>query len=109
MFDLFEKPKRKRTLTQTDKKSIAHKQDWKCKKCGKSLPVGYHVDHIKEFSAGGSDNPSNLQALCPNCHAEKTENDRRRKRARQRERTEFDDFFKMPERGSKKKDDFDFW
>ena len=30
------------------------------------------VDHIKELSAGGDDHPTNMIALCPNCHAMKT-------------------------------------
>ena len=72
--------KRKRTLTSADKKRIAAKQKWRCKICGKPLPIRYHIDHIKEFAGGGSDRESNLQALCPNCHAHKTEEDRHKKR-----------------------------
>lgn len=30
------------------------------------------VDHIINKAAGGSDDPSNLQAICDACHAEKT-------------------------------------
>lgn len=30
------------------------------------------VDHIKPLSEGGSDNPSNMIAICPNCHVAKT-------------------------------------
>lgn len=78
--DPFAPPKRQRTLTAADKKRIAANQKWKCKKCKKPLPARYHIDHIKEFSGGGSDRASNLQALCPNCHAEKTEQDRYRKK-----------------------------
>lgn len=76
------KPKRKRKLTPADKKRIASKQNWKCKKCRKTLPARYHIDHIREFAKGGSDLDENLQALCPNCHADKTENDRAKKRAK---------------------------
>ena len=36
------------------------------------------VDHIKELSAGGDDHPSNMIALCPNCHAMKTRGSRSR-------------------------------
>jgi len=72
--------KRKRVLTAADKKRIASKQNWKCKICNNLLPTRYHIDHIKEFSGGGSDRESNLQALCPNCHSEKTEQERHRKK-----------------------------
>lgn len=70
------KSKRKRTLTSADKKRIAAKQKWRCKICGHTLPVRYHIDHIKEFSKHGSDKESNLQALCGTCHDNKTEEDR---------------------------------
>lgn len=32
----------------------------------------YHIDHIIELQHGGSNHPSNLQALCPSCHSVKT-------------------------------------
>lgn len=91
---LFPKKKRKRKLTSADKKRIAAKQGYKCKKCRVGFGVVYHIDHIKPHSEGGSDRESNLQALCPNCHAEKTEHDRHKKRQqkiRQKERAEKSD------------------
>lgn len=30
------------------------------------------VDHIKDLALGGEDHPTNMVALCPNCHAAKT-------------------------------------
>lgn len=32
----------------------------------------YHIDHIKELCNGGTNKLDNLQALCPQCHASKT-------------------------------------
>jgi hypothetical protein len=32
----------------------------------------YHIDHIVELQHGGTNHHSNLQALCPQCHAVKT-------------------------------------
>lgn len=97
--DPFASKKRKRSLTAADKKRIAAKQNWKCKNCKHLLPVRHHIDHIKEFSGGGSDRESNLQALCPNCHAEKTEHDRHRKKQakiRSKEKEESSGLFSGP-------------
>ena len=33
---------------------------------------GYQIDHIVELRHGGSNDTSNLQALCPACHSVKT-------------------------------------
>lgn len=33
---------------------------------------GYEIDHIHEYSTGGSNDEVNLQALCPNCHRVKS-------------------------------------
>jgi 5-methylcytosine-specific restriction protein A len=35
------------------------------------------VDHVEEIAAGGRDHPSQMIALCPNCHAIKTRGSRR--------------------------------
>lgn len=32
----------------------------------------YQIDHIKELRNGGTNHRCNLQALCPSCHARKT-------------------------------------
>ena len=73
-----DEPKRKRLLSSADKKRIAARQKYRCAKCHTTFGTVYHVDHITRFSDGGSDRDSNLQALCPNCHSEKTENERHR-------------------------------
>jgi 5-methylcytosine-specific restriction endonuclease McrA len=43
--------------------------------CKKSLQGGFHVDHIKPLSLGGSNEPRNLQLLCPNCNLRKNAKD----------------------------------
>jgi 5-methylcytosine-specific restriction protein A len=42
-----------------------------CLAAGKYRPAK-HVDHITAKAFGGLDEPDNLQAICPACHAEKT-------------------------------------
>lgn len=71
--DQIEKLKRRmRGFTETDKKKIAAGQDWKCNICKVSLPYDYHIDHIMPIHAGGLNETSNGQALCVECHKEKT-------------------------------------
>lgn len=78
--------KGKRTLTSADKKYVASLQEWKCAWCKQSLPARFEVDHIVQFADGGSDEVSNLQALCPNCHSDKTEHDRQAQLAIERDK-----------------------
>jgi HNH endonuclease len=84
-----------RKLSEAQKKLIAGAQSYKCAnspdkslrgienfKCpqwmkpgiykGSFDESGYDIDHILEFSAGGTDDDDNLQALCKSCHSVKT-------------------------------------
>ena len=47
-----------------------------CKKVGLTTPAN-EVDHIVSKARGGTDNPSNLQAICSDCHRTKTATERR--------------------------------
>lgn len=62
----------KRSVSETKKKYIAAQQNWKCGKCGCQLPAWFEVDHKLRLEYGGSNHISNLEALCRNCHGEKT-------------------------------------
>lgn len=62
----------KRSVSDSKKKFIASKQGWKCKECHQILPATFEVDHIIRLQYGGSNEINNLQALCPNCHRNKT-------------------------------------
>ena len=69
MFDIFgEEKKRKRTLTEAQKKHIISAVGVKCEWCGEKDPTVLEVHHIKPIEEGGTDTPSNLIVLCAKCH-----------------------------------------
>lgn len=72
----FNSVKVKRTVSDTTKKMIASKQQWKCGICNQLLDETYEVDHIIPLYQGGSNNIDNLMALDPICHRKKTNKDR---------------------------------
>ena len=61
-----------RNLSNLVKKTVASSQKWQCKGCNDLLNECYEIDHIKCLKDHGSNNISNLQALCPICHRRKT-------------------------------------
>jgi hypothetical protein len=62
----------KRSVSETKKKYVASQQGWKCNRCQKQLTAWYEVDHKVRLEYGGSNEVSNLVALCRECHGEKT-------------------------------------
>ena len=62
----------KRCVSETKKKYVASLQGWKCSKCQKQLTAWYEVDHKVRLEYGGTNEVSNLEALCRECHGEKT-------------------------------------
>ena len=66
----------KRKLSETTKKVVASNQQWSCKKCNIMLDASYEVDHINPLYNGGTNDITNLQALCRNCHGVKTMKDK---------------------------------
>ena len=62
----------KRSVSETKKKYVASTQNWKCKKCNNQLTATFEVDHIIELGKGGTNHITNLEALCRECHGEKT-------------------------------------
>ena len=62
----------KRSVSESRKKMIAASQGWKCSHCREQLDYNYQIDHKIRLEYGGSNEPSNLTALCPNCHTKKT-------------------------------------
>lgn len=68
--------KEKRNVTGLMKKKVAASQGWKCGNCSKLLDETYEVDHKLALFKGGSNDESNLVALCPHCHRKKTVDER---------------------------------
>lgn len=66
------KKNNKRSVSETKKKFVASRQEWKCAKCNKLLPAWFETDHIIELQNGGTNNVDNLEALCRDCHGYKT-------------------------------------
>ena len=61
-----------RSVSEARKKSVAASQGWRCSACNEMLSATYEVDHIIELQDGGTNDVSNLTAMCRNCHGEKT-------------------------------------
>ena len=88
----YKKPKRR--ITESVKKTIAGKQNYKCAASipGYQCPLyrrngdgifdesGYEIDHIEEFSINNNESDGNLQALCLMCHMVKTKRFNRSKK-----------------------------
>ena len=68
--------KEKRNVSGLLKKKIAASQEWKCGSCAALLDETYEVDHKLALFQGGTNEPDNLVALCPNCHRHKTVEER---------------------------------
>ena len=66
----------KRNLSESKKKYVAASQKWKCNNCDNMLDATYEVDHKKPLYKGGNNEINNLQALCRNCHGNKTLQDK---------------------------------
>jgi len=68
--------KEKRNVSALLKKKIAAAQQWKCGSCNTLLDETYEVDHKLALFNGGTNDPTNLVALCPHCHRKKTVDER---------------------------------
>lgn len=62
----------KRSVSETKKKFVASRQNWKCGDCHQQLNAWFEVDHKMRLEHGGSNHVDNLLALCRECHGKKT-------------------------------------
>lgn len=66
-------------ISKKTKDLLLEIQEGKCRNCKKELGGIYDVDHIIPHTICNDDSDSNLQLLCPNCHAEKTRGGERKR------------------------------
>ena len=62
----------KRSVSETKKKWVASQQNWSCAHCKIKLPAWFEVDHKVRLEYGGTNEVTNLEALCRDCHGKKT-------------------------------------
>ena len=62
----------KRCVSDTKKKFVASNQNWRCAHCDNQLSAWFEVDHKLRLEHGGDNHINNLEALCRNCHGQKT-------------------------------------
>lgn len=59
-------------INQRIKDTVRARQRYRCALCDIMLPAAHDIDHKIPRYRGGTDELSNLQALCKNCHGEKS-------------------------------------
>ena len=66
------------SFTQMERNAIASYYDYKCNVCQIDLQDlrDIDIDHIIPLAFAGTNNITNLQPLCKNCHKEKTKNEK---------------------------------
>ena len=62
----------KRVVSETKKKFVAARQNWRCNLCQHQLNAWFEIDHIDRLEHGGTNHVDNLAALCRECHGQKT-------------------------------------
>jgi len=68
--------KKRRAFSEDTKQFVLNRQDYRCNICGTSMQY-WDFDHI---GSRNDNSPENCQALCLNCHREKTISEKRNKK-----------------------------
>jgi hypothetical protein len=76
--ELKHKKKKRRAFTQDTKDLVLRRQNYRCNVCGVS-PSNWDFDHI---GSRANNSPSNCQALCLDCHRDKTKREGRQRKRR---------------------------
>jgi predicted transport protein len=66
------KTKSRKKINKDTRQSIADKQENACGECKITLSPYFELDHIIGLQFGGTDEESNLMALCRECHGKKS-------------------------------------
>jgi 5-methylcytosine-specific restriction protein A len=78
-------PPRRRHMSESMRHEILRRDSWQCQMCRCVLNVRTaEIDHRVALYRGGADTIENCQALCSNCHRQKTHDERREARDEQR-------------------------
>ena len=87
------KGKKRKPLSAYDKQTVLARQNYKCAGCDNKFTASIrpHYDHKTPISSGGTNNVSNIRAICANCHDDKTRKEHR-KRAKAKTQTANDPF-----------------
>lgn len=74
----FKDDNNRRPFTELERVGIASTQNFMCNLCSCEIldSRDFDIDHIKPIANGGKNTIDNLQALCKNCHKEKTQNEK---------------------------------
>jgi hypothetical protein len=59
-------------ISDSIRQRIAQDQSRQCKQCNTLLTSVFQIDHKTALRFGGTNDPSNLQALCTECHVNKS-------------------------------------
>ena len=63
----------RRKWTSSEKRAVGARQLWQCAHCRVLLPATFEIDHVIPLHQGGLDcAETNANALCNQCHAQKT-------------------------------------
>ena len=63
---------KRKKISKDIRHQIAEKQENACGECKQTLTPYFELDHIIGLQFGGTDDESNLMALCRECHGEKS-------------------------------------
>ena len=62
----------RRKISQAMRKEIVNDQENKCGECKEDLSLYFQIDHIVGIQFGGTNDKTNLMALCCECHTRKS-------------------------------------
>jgi 5-methylcytosine-specific restriction protein A len=71
----FDEPKGRIKFSKEFEQLVLNKSNGKCACCNCKLDNKFHTDHIIPLSNNGTNELSNLQAVCVGCHMDKTHNE----------------------------------